>query len=83
MHPPYTCQVAFEFGAQEPEWQASYPVPKSKKQMLTSAAALKNKISETKSGILSISLYVGITTKCESGLEVNYFKIHLHLDQLH
>ena len=57
MHPPYTCQVAFEFGAQEPEWQASYPVPKCKKQMLTSAAALKNKISETKSDLQGRSLY--------------------------
>ena len=61
----------------------SSPVPSGELSSTNNTETLNFEISETKTGILSISLYVGITTKCESGLEVNCFKIHLHLDQLH
>ena len=59
------------------------PVPSGELSSTNNTETLNFEISEIKSGILSISLYVGITTKCESGFDVNCFKIHLHQDQLH
>jgi len=58
-------------------------VPSGELSSTNNTETLNFEISETNSGILSISLYVGIITKCESEFNDNFFKIHLHQDQLH